>query len=167
MEFFASWVFKCRRWVYLKMKFPRLEKPPDIVRKGVLAEKKVEKFFELMGVDYVKQPRGRIDFENFSILGRADFLTKGCVVEVKHSSRNFPKDWVAQLNLYMKMFGVDKGVLVRLSGDSISMKLFEFDEVLYRDSVEYFEWFLENRPNPPEKCYNTWCGFKHICKFVG
>ena len=163
MEFFASWVFKCRMWVYLKMKYPKLEVVSKAVKNGFEAERKVESFLKTIGVEYKKQPRGRILLADFSISGRADFLTKNCVIEVKSSKTNFRREWLAQLNLYMKMFDVETGILVRLSGNSVIMKAYEFNNELYRESLKYFEWFLENKPSPPEKCEEKWCGFRHVC----
>ncbi len=163
MEFFASWVFRCRVWVHLKMNYPDLEIVSRAVKRGFEAEKRIEELLKVIGVDYRKQPRGKIVLDEFSITGRADFLTENCVIEVKNSTKNFPKEWIAQLNLYMKMFGVGRGILVRFVGESAVMRAFEFDRRLYDESLEYFEWFLENRPSPPESCSKRWCSYKHLC----
>ncbi len=167
MEFFASWVFRCRVWVYLKMNYPELEAPSKVVKKGFEAERKFEEFLKLVGVKYVKQPKGKIELENFSVIGKADFLTEKCVIEVKNSSRNFPIEWIAQLNLYMKIFDVEKGILVKFHGDGVKMKTFEFDKELYEKSLEYFSWFLENKPDFPKGCSAKLCSFRHVCLNMG
>lgn len=120
--------------------------------------------------------RGRnkeLYFRDFTLSGRADFIVKGCVVEVKKSSFKYKRpEWFAQLNLYLLMENKDLGMLLEVGDEKSRVTRVKFSPRLAKESIEYF-WLLRNYimdddiPLIP-RSRNCWfCSYKRLCIKMG
>ena len=174
MNFYASWVFRCPRWIYFKLKFPQEERiNPRIKQIGDLGEKIALNFLRKNYSVYPVRKRS-ISLGRFTITGRPDFrvLSENGfeIVEVKKVSvlRKIPKKrWIAQLNLYLKMEGIENGFLLEISKNRIRKTRWRYNQSLFKSSVKFFSWVywkIASEEVPHSKvgeCLN--CGFKEIC----
>jgi len=80
---------------------------------------------------------------DYTLVGRADYLTDDLIVEVKASrpKARYMLPYLAQLNLYMLMYEVDNGIL--LFGDGTFLKVRRSDFII-RQSLSYFAELAEH-----------------------
>ncbi len=175
MNYYASWVFRCPRWVYFKIKNPHLEVVnPKIKKIGNLGEILAEK---LLARNYRVFPgkKRRIYLDNFMISGKPDFRVLSGdefeIVEVKvvRRMRKIPlKRWIAQLNLYLYMEDLKKGFLLEISGKIVRKSNWRFNTTLFEKSIEYFsdiDRYISEENIPPGRvgdCFN--CSFRRYCR---
>ena len=114
---------------------PKLSK--RLEEKGRLSEKRAKMALKYMGKNIWRGRTRELYFKDFTLVGRADFVSDNEVIEVKtRLSPAFLIPNMAQLNLYMLMEGKDNGIL--LSGDGMFLKL-KKSKFLIRQSLKYFE----------------------------
>ncbi|MBO8181541.1 MAG: Dna2/Cas4 domain-containing protein [Archaeoglobus sp.] len=176
MNFYASWVFRCPRWVYFKLKFPQKEIiDPTIKHAGDYGEKIALNFLKRNYTLYPVRKR-TISFGKFKITGRPDFRVFGEkgfeIVEVKKvkkvSMLRKPKiSWIAQLNLYLKMEGIENGFLLEISRNKIRRTNWRFNRDMFTSSIKFYSKIYEKviEGEIPEskvgECLN--CSFKDLC----
>ncbi len=158
----VSWALRCLRWCFFSYyRKPRL--PRSLETRGKLAERRAE-----MALKHFKRVwRGRnrkLYFDNFVLVGRADFVTESEVIEVKAKiTPDFLLSNLAQLNVYMLMEGKTKGVL--LSQDSIVTA--DRSDFLLRQSFLHFENLAEclKEGTIPEgdRIFCRSCQFREFC----
>jgi CRISPR-associated exonuclease Cas4 len=177
INFYASWVFKCPRWVYFKLKYPEREiVNPEIKRLGDMGEKIAR---EMLKKEYQVFPgkKRSLYFDGFKITGKPDFkvLLNECfeIVEVKkvRKIRKFPrKQWIAQLNLYLKMEDIESGFILEISDEKVRKGIWRFSEDLYRRSIEYYRTIYADLrdgiiPRPDRReCF--FCSFRVFCSGI-
>jgi CRISPR-associated exonuclease Cas4 len=174
MNFYASWVFRCPRWVYFKLTFPEKERiNPSIKYAGRIGEVKALRFLRKRYRIYPARKR-TISLQKFRISGKPDFRVLGDngfeIVEVKNVARmgKFPKRrWVAQLNLYLGMERIDRGFILEISGKRIRKSGWRFNRNLLNESIKFYSDIYEKveRREIPEgrigECLS--CSFKDLC----
>ncbi len=165
MRFLASWVFRCPFWVYFQQKYPEcnLVSRRNFER-GKIAEKEFEKFLKKRRIRYSYQKHLSLVTRNYSISGRADFITSERVYEIK-SVRRFKKpnkNWIGQLNLYLAMSGKRKGSIVQYNGIEFKEKRISYSEELLEESLEYFERILSGKISREYSNCSS-CIFAFIC----
>jgi CRISPR-associated exonuclease Cas4 len=174
MNFYASWVFRCPRWIYFKLVYPEKEKTdPSISYAGKIGEMKALRFLKERYLVYPSKKRA-LHLQNFKISGKPDFKVLGErgfeIVEVKNVARmrKFPrKRWIAQLNLYLGMERIDRGFILEISGKRIRKSGWRFNQNLLDESIEFYSDIYEKirKVEIPEgrvgECLN--CSFKDFC----
>ncbi len=174
MNFFASWVFRCPRWVYFKLKYPEMERiNPKLKKVGDLGERIALEFLKEKYRLYSTRKRS-LYCNGFRITGKPDFkVLRGNdfeIVEVKRVSKiaRIPKKrWIAQLNLYLKMEGIENGFILEISRDKIRKSKWRYNQSLFDKSIEFYEKIYESiKGNEIPKgrvgeCLN--CSFKELC----
>ncbi len=174
MNFFASWVFRCPRWIYFKLMYPNVEKiNPKIKEIGDMGEKIATNFLKERYSIYPARKR-RLHFDGFTISGKSDFkVLNGSrfeIVEVKRVSNivRIPKKrWIAQLNLYLKMEGLENGFILEIAKNKIRRSKWKFNRVLFERSIEFYRRVYDTieKGEVPEgkvgECLS--CGYKDLC----
>jgi len=165
MRFLASWVFRCPFWVYFQQKYPEcnLVSRKNFER-GKIAEREFEKLLKERRIRYSYQRHLSLKTSNYSISGRADFITSDRVYELK-SVRMFRKpnkNWVGQLNLYMAMSGKRKGSLVQYNGVEFKEYRVNYSKELLEESLKYFERIRSGKILREYTHCNS-CVFAFIC----
>ncbi len=143
---------------YYKPKLPK-----RLILKGQLSEKRAKTMLKSK-MDIKRGKTKKIYFKNFTLVGRADFISDDCVIEVKSSFNNkFLIPSLAQLNLYMLMEEKDKGLLIMGEKEI----LVEKSNFVIRQSLAYFEQLAKHilefkiPEGDTEFCGN--CCFTKIC----
>ncbi len=160
--FFVSWALKCMRFSYFSF-YAKPKIPWNMKVKGELSERRAE----LTLKHRMKIWRGKnkiMYFKNFTLVGRADFVSDDFVIEVKSNFNNtFFIPSLAQLNLYMLMEGKDRGLLL------MGNRVFEVErsDFIIKQSISYFESLAKHITEfrIPEKSveYCYCCAFKECC----
>jgi CRISPR-associated exonuclease Cas4 len=175
MNFFASWVFRCPKWIYFKLKYPDLERiDPKVKKAGNLGEKIALNFLKERYRLYPTRKR-KLHFDSFNITGKPDFRVLGKnrfeIVEVKRVSNitRIPKKrWIAQLNLYLEMEGLKNGFILEISKNKIRKSKWKFNQLLFERSIEFYEGvynIIKKGEIPPGRvgeCFN--CSYKELCR---
>ncbi len=164
LSFSVSWALRCMRYSYFAYYTkPKLSR--RLEEKGRLTERRAEMALKYTGKKIWRGKTRELYFKDFTLVGRADFVSDNEVIEVKtRLSSAFLVPNMAQLNLYMLMEGKDNGIL--LSGDGRFLRL-ERSEFLIRQSLRYFEALAEHITyfDIPEGdrtfCRN--CHFRRFC----
>jgi CRISPR/Cas system-associated exonuclease Cas4 (RecB family) len=132
--------------------------------KGKLAEKRAEMALKHSGRVWRGKTK-ELYFKNFTLVGRADFVSEREVVEVKAKlNPAFLLPNMAQLNLYLLMEGKPTGVLLFGDGNIIKLRRSDF---LIRQSLKYFETLAEHivscRVPEGDRIFCKNCSFRHFC----
>ncbi len=97
--------------------------------------------------------------------GRVDAVSKDAVVEIKsaRSDQGLPHEHhVMQLQIYLNMLGLDKGILIYITPDRIAEYLVEREPLNIKDLVE--ETILDlKHPRWSWEC--RYCPFSRICPY--
>ncbi len=174
MNFFASWVFRCPRWIYFRLKYPDMERTsPKIKEAGNWGEKIAMNFLKKRYHLYPTRKR-KLYFDGFNITGKPDFRVLAGngfeIVEVKRVSNitRIPKKrWIAQLNLYLEMERLENGFILEIARNKIRKSKWSFSRVLFDKSIEFYSEVystIKKGEIPPGKvgeCFN--CGYKDLC----
>ncbi len=142
-----SWALRCMRYCFFsyfsKPGPPRLPRPLE--ERGRMAERRAFLWLKNMGIDVKRAGNRELHvrlthngrMEEFTLTGRADYLAENAVVEVKagRPRTSYIPAYLAQLNLYMLMYGIDQGLL--LFGDGTFLRVRRSDFVI-RQSLSYF-----------------------------
>ncbi len=165
MRYKASWVFRCPYWIYLKTKYPEYDKfPSEYVRKGRLAEDEFKKYLRKRNERFQEQIRLKYVAEDYTITGRADFMTPSRIYEVKHviKFRKPPKNWIGQLNLYLGMSGKKNGSVIEFNGKKFREYRFDFSSRLFEESIAFFDRIHSgNYRRNLKQC--RFCNYSFIC----
>lgn len=148
--------------------YPRLEQFDERNHEiGMWAERVAHQKLEPY---YPRRGRNKeLHFQDFTLSGRADFLVKGCVVEVKKSSLRYRRpEWFAQLNLYLLMENKDLGMLLEVGDEKFRVTRIEFSPRVAKESIEYFR-LLRNYVREGDipsfsRSRDCWfCSYKALC----
>jgi CRISPR-associated exonuclease Cas4 len=175
VNFYASWIFRCPRWIYLKLRYPEKEIIDENIKKMGDFGERIAKEFLSRKYRIFHGKRRFLEFDEFRIVGKADFkvLTPQNsfeIVEVKRVKRlrRFPMArWIAQLNLYMAMESISSGFILEVSDDRIRKGNWRFSKNLFKKSVQYYRDVKEMMDNgdPMMKRSECWnCSYKHLCE---
>ncbi|MFW6128155.1 MAG: CRISPR-associated protein Cas4 [Halobacteriota archaeon] len=172
MRFNVSWVGKCIRWSYLKCVYPDSEKfDKSKLEVGMWAERVAQ---QKLAPYHVKKGRNRkLHFQGFTLSGRADFVAKNWVVEVKKSNIGYKRpEWFAQLNLYLLMENKDIGILFEVGDERNRVTKIKFSPRLVKESIEYFcllrnHIMKEEIPQVPRNRYCWFCSYRGLCMKLG
>ncbi len=165
MRYIASWVFRCPYWIYLKIKYPGYDMiSPVVVEKGRMAENEFRKVLKTEKTRFREQVNLRYVAGQYTIAGRADFVTSDRVYEVKHVEkfRRPSKNWLGQLNLYLAMSGKVDGSIVEFNGVKFREYRVRFSRRLFQDSIEFFDRIHSGRYSR-YPWYCRYCSYSFIC----
>ncbi len=172
MRFNVSWVGRCIRWSFLKCLYPQSEEfDQGKLEIGLWAERVAR---QKLDPYYPRRGRNKhLHFQGFILSGRADFVVKGYVVEVKKSNLRYKRpEWFAQLNLYLLMENKELGMLLEVGDERSRITRVKFSPRLAKESIEYF-WLLRNYvgehkiPKVPRSRSCWFCGYKTLCMKMG
>ncbi len=165
VRYIASWVFRCPYWIYLKTKYPDFDTIlPEMLERGKKAENEFRKVLKADKIWFREQVSLKYVADNYTISGRADFVTSDRVYEVKHVEkfRKPSKNWLGQLNLYLAMTGRDNGSIVEFNGDRFREYRVRFSRKLFRDSLRFFDRIHSGRYSA-YPWYCRYCSYSFIC----
>lgn len=122
--------------------------------KGIDVEVEVSRTISVDGVEYV-------------VKGRLDAVDKasGTVIEIKtaRSAVNLPKEHhVKQLNIYLSLTGLDRGVLVYITPDKVVEYSFSREPVDLESEVRDL---VEDRRHPRYAWECAYCIYKKLCPY--
>ena len=138
---------RCMRYCffsYFSPSKPRI--PRNLEERGRLAEKRALLWLKNEGMD-VKRAGNReiyvsVNGVEYTLVGRADYLSRNAVIEVKAGKPRirYILAYLAQLNLYMLMYGLNEGMLI--FGDGTALEVERSDFVI-RQSLTFFSRLAE------------------------
>ena len=175
--FHASESGKCSRYIFLE-RTNRIEDTTEQKKYFLLGDIFHEFFLKHLFQDYICEQEISYDCGDFKIVGRADAYNAEEVIDLKTcKDANYifePKpENVVQINIYMRILELNKGRLIYIGKNNLSIKEFKikYDEDLFRKTLKKLRFInnkLKNKadyteiniqPNP--KCY--YCKYNKIC----
>ncbi len=147
------------------MKYPEYDRfSPDSARKGRIAEEEFKKYLRKRKETFRHQVALEYAATDYTIAGRADFITPSRIYEVKHVNkfRKPLKSWVGQLNLYLGMAGKENGSVIEFNGKKFREYRFDFSSRLFKESISFFDRIHSgNYRKDLRQC--RFCNYSFIC----
>jgi CRISPR/Cas system-associated exonuclease Cas4 (RecB family) len=160
------------RWSYFKCLIPEKERLNVAMLKAGREAEEVALRYLLKKYKVRRCKNKEAHFNDFSIVGRADFILNGQeIVEVKNSKwlRKPELRWFAQLNIYLFLENVESGMLLEVGQKTIRETKMGFSPKLLRVSLRYFselQNFITNNRTPEirESRYCRFCSYGYLCR---
>lgn len=166
MRFPASLVFRCPMEIYFMKKYPEYSRfPKELSERGRYAEKEFEKFLNSRRIGFERQKYLNFKTNEFTIYGKADFVSSSVVFEVK-SVRRFKKpvkNWIGQITLYMGMLRKKDGYIAEYNGGAFKLYPVKFRKSVFEKAIDFFrQIYLGNLWKDNDYC--DFCSYSFLCK---